>query len=85
MRVRVRQLQFLRSSRFVTPPLYVSFTLNAKKHGQGFVNNHFTGGPLMTDERERTCVLKMLEDFEVAHSWPTAWIVTALRKEWYMT
>lgn len=39
----------------------------------------------MTDERERTCVLEMLAEFEVAHSWPTAWIATALRKEWYAT
>jgi hypothetical protein len=39
----------------------------------------------MADERERACLLGMLEEFESAHSWPTAWIVTALRKEWYTT
>lgn len=39
----------------------------------------------MTDEREQTCVIKLLEEFELAHSWPTAWIVAALRKEWYKT
>jgi hypothetical protein len=39
----------------------------------------------MADERERACLLEMLEEFESAHSWPTAWIGTALRKEWYTT
>lgn len=47
--------------------------------------NHSVGGPLMTDERERTCVIKMLEEVEIAHSWPTAWISTALQNEWYAT
>jgi hypothetical protein len=47
------------------------------------ITDRLTGGPLMTDERERTCVLHMLENFEATHSWPTAWIVTALREEWY--
>lgn len=37
----------------------------------------------MTDERERSCVIKMLEDLESSHAWPTKWIIHALQDEWY--
>lgn len=36
----------------------------------------------MTDQRERWCVVEMLENMEASHAWPTAWIINALQDEW---
>ncbi|KAF4340143.1 transcriptional regulatory moc3 [Fusarium beomiforme] len=42
----------------------------------------FIWGPLMTDEREQISLVRMLEDLESSHTWPTTWIINALREEW---
>ncbi|RKK99281.1 hypothetical protein BFJ71_g6283 [Fusarium oxysporum] len=42
----------------------------------------FIWGPLMTDEREQTSLVSMLEDLESSHAWPTAWIINVLQEEW---
>jgi hypothetical protein len=44
-----------------------------------------TGGPLMTDPAERAGVIRLLQDMEATHAWPTTWIINSLREEWMMT
>ena len=36
----------------------------------------------MTDPEEMEGVLRLLEQFENAHAWPTRWIQKALKQEW---
>lgn len=44
--------------------------------------NKLIGAPLMTDSSERRCIIRMLNDLEKLHAWPTAWIIKALQEEW---
>jgi hypothetical protein len=37
---------------------------------------------LMLEPKERNAVIELLKQFEDVHSWPTAWIVDLLTKEW---
>lgn len=36
----------------------------------------------MEDPRERSCLVQLLEELELNHAWPTAWIISLLREEW---
>lgn len=42
----------------------------------------FLWGGLLDDARERTCLVQQLEQLERDHAWPTAWIISSLKKEW---
>lgn len=42
----------------------------------------FIWGPLVTDVLEQEALTGMLVQFEFKHSWPTAWIIEALRSQW---
>ncbi|KAF3004873.1 hypothetical protein E8E13_005830 [Curvularia kusanoi] len=42
----------------------------------------FIWGPLVSNPKERIEVVQLLEDFERANVWPTAWIIAALKVEW---
>lgn len=42
----------------------------------------FIWGPLLSDTNERQEVMQMLQYFEKAHSWRTAWILDALKEQW---
>ena len=40
------------------------------------------GGPLLTQSDEQQLLIQLLQQVEMKHAWPTAWITAALREEW---
>ncbi|KAF1956781.1 hypothetical protein CC80DRAFT_562484 [Byssothecium circinans] len=42
----------------------------------------FIWGPLLSDRAEQAELLEILADFEKTQTWPTTWIMNALKKEW---
>lgn len=44
----------------------------------------FLWGALLDDACERSSLMRLLQELEREHAWPTAWVVSALREEWGM-
>lgn len=54
--------------------------------GVAFTNRSWEtlGGALFTDPADRNGLIRLLDELERDHSWPTSWITTSLKDEWGM-